>query len=186
MSRLGKKPISIPSGVEVKTIEEQIVVKGPKGEIKFTLHPLVDIKTENNELWVSVKDPEDKKQKALWGTFVRLIRNMIEGVTRGFEKKLQLVGIGFKAQVSGDKLTLNVGFSHPVDYQIPAGIKINIEKDIVVVIGIDKQLVGEVAAQIRKFKKPEPYKGTGIRYFGEVVRRKAGKKAATAGGGAAA
>jgi large subunit ribosomal protein L6 len=186
MSRLGKKPISIPTGVEVKIDQGLIIVKGPKGELKQFIHPLVTVNLENNHLRITVQNPEEKKQKALWGTFFRLISNLIEGVTRGFEKKLQLVGIGFRAQVSGDKLILNIGFSHPVEYKIPAGIKINVEKDIITVSGIDKQLVGEVAAQIRRLKKPEPYKGTGIRYLGEVVRKKAGKKAIGAGGGAGA
>jgi len=185
MSRLGKKPISIPTGVEVKIDQGLIIVKGPKGELKQFIHPLVTVNLENNYLRITVQNPKEKKQKALWGTFSRLISNLIEGVTRGFEKKLQLVGIGFRAQLSGDKLILNIGFSHPVEYKIPAGIKINVEKDIITVSGIDKQLVGEVAAQIRRFKKPEPYKGTGIRYLGEVVRKKAGKKAIGAGGAGA-
>lgn len=185
MSRLGKKPIIIPSGVEIKIDQNQIVVKGPKGEIKQTIHPLVIVNLEDNSLKVFVKDPQERKQKALWGTFVRLIQNMIEGVTKGFEKKLQLVGIGFRAQISGNKLILNIGFSHPVEYQIPAGVSVNIEKDIITISGLDKQLVGEVAAQIRKLKKPEPYKGTGIKYLEEIVRKKAGKKAVAAAGGGA-
>jgi large subunit ribosomal protein L6 len=184
MSRLGKKPITIPTGVNFKLDNDQIIISGPKGEIKYFKHPAVLLALENNLLSVSVKDPSQKEQKALWGTFVRLIKNMIEGVTKGFEKKLQMVGVGFKAQTSGDKLTLNIGFSHPVDYKIPAGVKISVEKDIITVSGIDKQIVGEVAAQIRKIKKPEPYKGVGIRYFGETVRIKAGKKAVAAGGSA--
>lgn len=186
MSRLGKKPIIIPSGVEIKLDQNQIIVKGLKGEIKQAIHPMVIINLEDKNLKISVKNPEEKKQRALWGTYVRLLQNMIEGVTKGFEKKLQLVGIGFRAQVSGNKLVLNIGFSHPVDYQIPAGIKVDVEKDIITISGIDKQLVGEVAAQIRRLKKPEPYKGMGIRYLGEVVRKKAGKKAVAATGGAGA
>lgn len=178
MSRLGKKPISIPAGVEAKIDQNQIIVKGPKGETRQTIHPSVVINFENNALAISVKEPEKKEQKALWGTFVRLIKNMIDGVTKGFEKKLQLVGIGFRAQASGEKLILNIGFSHPVEYNIPKGIKASVEKDIITISGIDKQLVGEAAAQVRRLKKPEPYKGVGIRYIDEVVRRKAGKKAA--------
>jgi large subunit ribosomal protein L6 len=184
MSRLGKKPITIPQGVDFRIENNQIIVKGPKGEIKYLKHPVVVLGLENSSVGVSVQDPSQKHQKALWGTFVRLIKNMIEGVTNGFEKKLQLVGVGFKAQVTGDKLTLNVGFSHPVNYKIPSGVKISVEKDIVTVSGVDKQIVGEVAAQIRKIKKPEPYKGVGIRYFGESVRTKAGKKAAATGAAA--
>ncbi len=181
MSRLGRKPIPIIAGVQATVDANDILLKGPKGELKLKIHPAVLIKSENNALTIAVKNEADKKQRALLGTFVRLIQNMIKGVTSGFEKKLQLVGIGFRGQVSGDKLTLSVGFSHQVDYHLPAGIKINVEKDLITISGIDKQLVGEVAAQIRKIKKPEPYKGVGIRYFGEVVRKKAGKKAVATG-----
>ncbi len=183
MSRLGKKPIVIPGGVQVKLDSGVINIKGPKGELNLTIHPMVLITSEPDGLVIKVKNAVDKKQRALWGTFVRLIRNMIIGVTTGFEKKLQLVGIGFRAQISGEKLTLNIGFSHPVEYHIPTGAKILVEKDIITVASVDKQLAGEVAAQIRRIKKPEPYKGVGIRYFGEVVRKKAGKKA-VAGAGA--
>ena len=182
MSRLGKKPIVIPSGVQVKLEAGVINIKGPKGELSLTIHPMVLITSGADGLTIAVKNAVDKKQRALWGTFVRLIRNMIIGVTAGFEKKLQLVGIGFRAQVSGEKLILNIGFSHPVEYQIPAGAKILVEKNIITITSVDKQLTGEVAAQIRRLKKPEPYKGVGIRYFGEVVRKKAGKKAVTTGG----
>ncbi|MGC9049196.1 MAG: 50S ribosomal protein L6 [Patescibacteria group bacterium] len=177
MSRLGKKPISIPVGVEIKIDQGLIIVRGPKGELRQSIHPVVIINLEDKTAKISVKNPDKKEQRVIWGTFARLVQNMIEGVTKGFEKKLQLVGIGFRAQVSGEKLILNIGFSHPVEYKIPSGIKINVEKDIITVSGIDKQLVGETAAQIRCLRKPEPYKGTGIRYLGEVVRKKAGKKA---------
>jgi large subunit ribosomal protein L6 len=177
MSRLGKKTIPIPLNVEIKLEEKTLIVKGPKGELKLKIHPLVDIKIENNEIKVSVQNPKERKQKALWGTFARLIKNMIEGVTKGYEKKLQLVGLGYRASVSNDKLILNIGFTHPIEFKIPEGVKITVEKEIITVSGIDKQLVGEIAAQIRALRKPEPYKGTGIRYLGEEVRKKAGKKA---------
>jgi len=183
MSRLGKKPIVIPSGVKVKIDAGIINIKGPKGELSLAIHPMVLLTSGTEGLTINVKNAADKKQRALWGTFVRLIRNMITGVTTGFERKLQLVGVGFRAQATGEKLTLNIGFSHQVEYKIPVGVKISVEKDIITVASADKQLAGEVAAQIRRIKKPEPYKGVGIRYFGEVVRKKAGKKA-VAGGGA--
>lgn len=181
MSRLGKKPISIPPGTEIKIDTNQVIVKGPKGELKQLIHPLVRIAVEGNQIKIFVADPENKQQKALWGTFCRLVFNMIEGVNKGYEKKLKLLGVGFRAQVDGDNLTLYIGFSHPVEYKIPNGVKISVNKDIINISGIDKQLVGEVAAQIRRLRKPEPYKGSGIRYLDEIVRKKAGKKAVAAG-----
>lgn len=181
MSRLAKKPIIIPEKVEVKLENDVLTVNGPKGELKLKIHPLVKIVPQDKNFMVEIKDHEDKKQKALQGTFFRLINNMVSGVKDGFEKKLEIVGVGYKAQVSGKKLTLNIGFSHPVEYEIPEGIEIKIEKNTVAVLGIDKQSVGEVAAQIRRFRKPEPYKGTGIKYANEVIRKKAGKAAKAVG-----
>lgn len=182
MSRIGKKPINIPEDVEVDIKENKIVVKGPKGSLKLDIHPFVKVKLENRTIKVSVFDPTDKKQHALWGTFVRLIENMIEGVKRGFEKKLEIVGVGYRAEVKGNLLVLYLGFSHPVKFPIPKGIDISLKKNIITVSGIDKQQVGEVAARIRALKKPEPYKGKGIRYVDEVIRRKAGKKAVATSG----
>lgn len=177
MSRIGKKIIEIPVGVEIKITDNLITVKGPKGELSFNFHPAVVIKQEENNLRVTVKNPENKFERSLWGTSVRLISNMILGVTQGYEKKLELIGVGYRATLAQNKLILNVGFSHPVEFVLPPKIEAKIEKNIISIIGIDKQLVGETAAQIRKIKPPEPYKGTGIRYVGEVVREKAGKKA---------
>jgi large subunit ribosomal protein L6 len=182
MSRLGKKPIEIVANSQIKIEGGEIIVKGPKGELRLRIHPAVLINQEGNGLDIKVKNKNDKKQLALWGTYVRLVKNMMHGVTVGFDKKLQLIGVGFRAQVNGQKLVLNIGFSHQVEYEFPSDIKISVEKDIITISGADKQLVGEVAAQIRKIKKPEPYKGVGIRYFGEVVRKKAGKKAVASGG----
>ncbi|MDD2646637.1 MAG: 50S ribosomal protein L6 [Patescibacteria group bacterium] len=182
MSRLGKKPIAIINNAQVKIEGGEIIVKGPKGELKLNIHPAVLIKQEGENLDIKVKNENDKKQLALWGTYVRLIKNMMQGVTIGFDKKLQLIGVGFRAQVTGQKLILNIGFSHQVEYEFPKNITISVEKDIITIFGADKQLVGEIAAQIRKIKKPEPYKGSGIRYFGEVVKKKAGKKAVASGG----
>ncbi len=182
MSRLGKKPIAIPKGAEVTIEEEVIKVKGPKGELKQALHPLVKIeKIKDEELGdaikLSVKDPENKKQKAFWGLYASLVKNMFKGVLEGYEKKLEINGVGYKVALSGKKLVLNVGYSHPVEFTLPEGISGQVEANVITVSGIDKQLVGETAARIRKIRKPEPFKGKGIKYVGELLRRKAGKAA---------
>lgn len=179
MSRIGKKPNLIPSGVEVKIENGQIFIKGPKGELKQSFPDFVRIEMKNNQINVAVDNPENKEQRSCWGTFGSIIANMLEGVTKGFEKKLELVGVGYRAKTSGNKIILNIGFSHPVEFIVPDEVKASVDQNFIIIQGIDKQLVGEVAAQIRRLKKPEPYKGKGIRYFGEVVRKKAGKKAAT-------
>ncbi len=178
MSRLGKKPIPLPDGIQAKIENDFIIVKGPKGELKQKLHEKVKVEINDSEIKVLVEKPEVKKQKALWGLFRSLINNMVIGVNEGFEKKLEINGIGYKASISGQKLTLHVGYSHPVDYMLPKGIKGQVEGNIITISGIDKQLVGEIAAQIRKIRKPEPYKGKGIKYVDEVIRRKVGKAAA--------
>jgi large subunit ribosomal protein L6 len=175
MSRIGKKIIAIPSGVEVNCQAELVSVKGPKGELSLTLPPGVMVKKDNQQIAVSVRNSRVKREHALWGTSRSLVANMIEGVTNGFSKKLEINGVGFKAQVKDDKLILNLGFSHPVEFPFPAGITIKSENNIITVEGIDKYLVGETAAEIRALKKPEPYKGKGIKYSDEVIRRKAGK-----------
>ncbi|MFA5029660.1 MAG: 50S ribosomal protein L6 [Patescibacteria group bacterium] len=177
MSRIGKQLIKIPVGVEVKNDSGVLTVKGPKGELKQELHRLVSLEIGAEGISLKVKNENDKNQRALWGLFGSLIKNMILGVTVGFSKGLEINGIGYKAALSGRKIILNVGFSHPVEYNIPNGVEAKIEGNVITVSSIDKQLVGEVAAQIRRIKKPEPYKGSGIRYVGELVRRKAGKTA---------
>lgn len=177
MSRIGKLPISIPEKVEVKLDKDILVVKGPKGELKQEILPEIKLDIDDKEIKVNVEKPKVKKQKGYWGLFQRLISNMIIGVTDGYEKKLQMVGVGYRAQMKGKALELSVAFSHPVEFPVPEGIDISVEKDIITISGIDKQLVGEVAANIRKIRKPEPYKGKGIKYIDEIVRRKAGKKA---------
>lgn len=179
MSRIGKKIINIPSGVDVKVDGGIITVKGPKGELTQKLHDHVFINIADNVVTVKVKDETKKEDKSLWGLFASLIINMIAGVTEGFSKELEINGVGFKATVAGKTLTLNVGFSHPVEFATPDGIDIKVEGNKITITGIDKQLVGEVAAQIRKVKKPEPYKGKGIKYIDEQIRRKAGKAAAS-------
>lgn len=177
MSRIGKNPISIPNGVEVKIENPTIEVKGPKGLLTQIIHPLVKVEQIENSLVLKVVDENDRTQRALWGLFGSLIKNMITGVTKGFTKQLEINGVGMKAAVSGKKLILNVGFSHPVEFLIPQDINITVEGNVITVSGIDKQLVGEIAAQIRKIKKVEPYKGKGIKYVGEQFIRKAGKTA---------
>jgi large subunit ribosomal protein L6 len=180
MSRLGKLPISLPAGTEAKIEDNKIIVKGPKGELTQELNDLVQVEIKDNEIVVSIKDKEDKKEKSFWGLYRSLINNMVTGVSEGFEKKLEINGVGYRAAVSGQKLTLNVGFSHPVDFNLPAGITGAVEGNVITISGFDKQLVGELAAQIRKIRKPEPYKGKGIKYIDEIIRRKEGKTAGKA------
>ncbi len=188
MSRVGKKPIPVPANVQV-TIEGNVVrVKGPKGELSFTLHPHVTLTREGETLVVTVTEPDGILDRALWGTSRRLIANMITGVTDGYKKKLELVGVGYRAAVAGKVLNLQIGFSHPVAVPLPDGITASVEKNVFLTLeGSDKELLGDTAAKIRALRKPEPYKGKGIKYDGEVIRRKLGKaaKAAGAAGGAA-
>lgn len=176
MSRIGLKPIEIPQGVEVKIDEKNFaVVKGPKGELQQQLSKDMEIKVEENVINV-VRPTDNKKHKSLHGLTRTLLSNMVEGVTKGYEKKLELVGVGYRANKQGDKLVLNLGFSHPVEMVDPEGILIEVPSQTEILIkGINKQLVGNYAAKIRELRKPEPYKGKGVRYSGEVVRRKVGK-----------
>lgn len=175
MSRIGKKLITLPNGVTAKIDGQQVMVTGPKGVLDLTLHHQVKAELTGNEIKVIVARPEDKKEKSLWGLSRSLVFNMVDGVVNGFTKQLEINGIGYKAAVQGKKLILNVGFSHPVEYDIAEDIDIKVEKNIISIAGIDKQKVGQVAAEIRSIKKPEPYKGKGIKYTTEVIRRKAGK-----------
>jgi|WetSurMetagenome_2_1015567.scaffolds.fasta_scaffold56232_2 large subunit ribosomal protein L6 len=181
MSRIGKLPVTIPQGVTIeKKTPNTVHIKGPKGELSLDVHPRITIEIADGAV-KCVRASESKQDRSLHGLSRTLIQNMVEGVTKGFEKKLEIIGVGFRVAVQGSKLTLNIGLSHPVEYAIPQGIKIDIDKDkknIVIITGTDKQLVGQVAANIRGFRKPEPYKGKGIRYFGEQIVRKAGKAAA--------
>jgi large subunit ribosomal protein L6 len=177
MSRIGKQPIQVPDNVDVKLDKDLIVVKGPKGELSQKLHSDIEVEVKDKEILIKLKGKV--KNTALWGTFRSLIANMIEGVTNGFGKKLIFEGVGYKASVSNNKLVLNLGYSHPIEIEAPQGIELKVEKNTIIISGIDKQLVGETAAIIRSKRKPEPYKGKGIRYEDEVIRRKVGKKAAT-------
>jgi len=180
MSKIGKKPIDMPAGIMVSADNNKILVKGPKGELSIVIDSIIKIEVKDNQVILSPKK-ETKKANALWGLSRSLIANMICGVEKGYEKELELQGVGFKAALKGSDLELNLGFSHPVNFKASEGIEFKVEKNKIVISGIDKQLVGQVAADIRSLKKPEPYKGKGIRYVGEQVRRKIGKKAAGAG-----
>lgn len=178
MSRIGKKPIPVPKDVTVQLSGNTVTVKGPKGELSRAIHPLLKVAMENGT--VTVARPGDEQQhKALHGLSRTLVANMIEGVSKGFEKVLEIQGVGYKAEANPKGVNLSLGFSHPVSYPAPAGIKIAVENNTVVKIsGANKELVGQVAAELRALRPPEPYKGKGIRYQGERVRRKAGKTGA--------
>ncbi|ODA68318.1 50S ribosomal protein L6 [Methyloligella halotolerans] len=176
MSRIGKRPVSIPSGVTATLDGQHVAVKGPKGELSQHLVDDVLLKLEDGELTVSPRD-ESKRSQAMWGMSRTLIANLVTGVTEGFTKKLEITGVGYRAAVQGKALQLNLGFSHDVSYPIPDGIEIQCPKPTeIVVSGIDKQKVGQVAAEIRAYRPPEPYKGKGVRYEGEYILRKEGKK----------
>ena len=178
MSRIGKKPVPIPSGVKVAITGQRVEVQGPKGVLSHTVpHPL-GLEMAGGSLWVR-RTGESRTARALHGLTRSLVANMVQGVKEGFEKKLEIVGIGYRAQLSGRALTLNLGYSHPVIYQIPEGIQIEVDRQTLITIrGADKARVGQVAAELRAFREPDPYKGKGIRYVGEVVRRKVGKAGA--------
>ncbi|MDP2946633.1 MAG: 50S ribosomal protein L6 [Nanoarchaeota archaeon] len=176
MSRIGIQPIVIPDGVEVKIDRDLILIKGKRGELTQKL--ISEIEIEIKDKVIILKEPaKTKTSSALWGTFRALIANMVEGVSKGFEKKLIIEGVGYKAVLNGDKLVLNLGYSHPVEIHAPKGIEFKVEKNTIIVSGADKQVVGQIAADIRIQRKPEPYKGKGIRYNNEIIRRKSGKKA---------
>lgn len=179
MSRIGKKPIEIPENVEIKIEDGVVGVKGPLGELSRRFNDVIDIKLSENSVILNPRK-DFKGALALWGTYASHIKNMLDGVTKGFEKKLVVQGIGYKARLDGKNLVLNLGFSHPVSIKIPEHIKVSIEKDIISIFGADKETVGGFSANVRSLKKPEPYKGKGIRYENEAVRRKAGKKAVAA------
>jgi len=182
MSRIGKIIREIPAGVTIEVKDDFVIVKGPKGELKVKLHPAISLVMENNKVSVKVEGEEDRGQKAIWGTFSSIVGNLLQGVSAGFKKQLEINGVGYKVNLKGKDLVLEVGFSHPVKVSADPGINFSVDKNIITIEGADKQLVGEVAATIRRIKAPEPYKGKGIRYVGEVVRRKAGKAAGKAAG----
>lgn len=178
MSRIGNRKLQIPAGVTLDFNSNELTVKGPKGELKLTVSNLIDV-TVNENVVETIKKVDTKEANIFQGTTNSLIENMITGVVKGFEKGLEAVGVGYRFQVSGNKITVNAGYSNPVIVEVPADLKVEaVSNTEITISGIDKQKVSEFAANIRKIRKPEPYKGKGIRYKGEVVRRKEGKKAA--------
>jgi len=176
MSRIGKNPVAVPAGVSVTIEGQSVTVKGPKGELAWTLAEEVEITQDGQELKISVRS-DTARARSMWGLSRSLVNNMVVGVTKGFEQTLELVGVGYRAALKGQSLSMQLGFSHDVDIPPPPGISFVVPKQTEVKInGIDKQLVGETAARIRRIRPPEPYKGKGVRYAGEQVRRKEGKK----------
>lgn len=184
MSRIGKKPVVIPAGVTVELNKDlTLKVKGPKGELVQAIHPKVAVEQKDSELIVSVKNQDNKAERALWGLFRALIQNMVTGVTTGFTKILEINGVGYKAALTGRKLVLNLGYSHPIEMEVPEGLEAKVEKNVITITGSDRQAVGQFAAVVRSQREPEPYKGKGIKYSDEVIRRKAGKVVKAVGGG---
>src|SRR3989344_654989 len=181
MSRIGKKPILLPKEVEFNVSNSLVLVKGPKGELKKEINPAIKVSVEGDSICLRpVSGSNAKEVSPLWGLYRSLLKNMVKGVSVGFEKSLTFQGVGFRAVVKGSDLELSLGFTNPVVVKGPAGISFKVEKNKITVFGIDKELVGQVAAEIRKQRKPEPYHGSGIKYENEVIIKKAGKKAATA------
>jgi large subunit ribosomal protein L6 len=177
MSRIAKKPIEIPAGLEVKLDNQLISVKGSKGTSELTLHSSVKVTEEDNTLVFSIADTANNSAWAMAGTMRSLVSNMVIGTSQGFEKKLELIGVGYRAKAQGNTLNLTLGFSHPVDYQLPEGVTVETPKQTEIIIrGIDKQKVGQVAAEIRAYRPPEPYKGKGVKYADEHIIRKQAKK----------
>ena len=192
MSRVGKKPILIPQGVEIKIQGNKVTVKGPKGEISKDFRPEISIEMKEDKIFVlpqkeilekkKIPGRKAKQVKSLWGMTRMMIENMVKGVVSDFEKKLEIEGVGFKAEVVGQEVSLSVGFSEPVKIKIPEGLNVSVQKNVIAISGIKKDLVGQFASILRKVKPAEPYKGKGLRYQGEIIRRKVGKKVVTAGG----
>lgn len=181
MSRIGNKPITIVKGVKVEKRDGVLQVSGPKGTLEAHVRPEITVEINDDQILLR-RSSDEKLVKALHGLWRALIQNMIIGVTEGFQRKLEIVGVGYKAEIKGKRLQLSLGYSHPIVFSPPEGIKIEVPQPTSITIsGIDKQLVGQVAAKLRSFRPPEPYKGKGIKYEGEVIRRKAGKAAATVG-----
>jgi large subunit ribosomal protein L6 len=176
MSRIGKKAVAIPAGVTVTLDGQAVSVKGPKGQLAWTVVDEIEVKHENNQLTFSPRN-DSKRAKGMWGLSRTLVGNLVHGVTQGYEETLELVGVGYRAALKGQSLSMQLGYSHEVDVPPPAGITFAVPKQTEIrIAGIDKQLVGEIAARIRRLRPPEPYKGKGVRYAGEKVRRKEGKK----------
>jgi large subunit ribosomal protein L6 len=177
MSRIGKKPITVPKGVTVSLKGAEIAVKGPKGELKRAVAPLVKVAVAGTEVTVT-RDKNDTATRAQHGLMRALVQNMIVGVTTGFERKLEINGVGYKAEIAGEKVTLSLGYSHPIVFALPKGVTAKVDKNVLALSGIDKELVGLTAAKVRAFRPPEPYKGKGVKYLEENIRRKVGKTGA--------
>lgn len=173
--------IKVPAGVQVDLKDALVKVKGPKGECERVIDPRVIVKLSEGVLTVSVENPEEKTERSLWGTYAAHLKNMVEGVTSGFKKELEINGVGYRVAMQGKDLKLEIGFSHPVVFKMPEGIKASVDKNLITLEGANKDLLGQTAAEIRALKKPEPYKGKGIKYVSEVIRRKAGKAVKTGG-----
>lgn len=174
MSRVGKKPVVLPSGVTATRTGDMLTIVGSKGTLTVPIHPRVTVTINDSEVVATIAG-ENKKDKALWGLTRALIQNAVDGVVKGFEKKLEVNGVGFKVATVGTKISMSLGFSHPVEVEIPKELQVSIEKNLITISGIDKQMVGQFAANIRSLKPPEPYKGKGIKYVDEIILRKAGK-----------
>jgi len=179
MSKIGQLPIQIPNGVTIDIAGKTVNVSGPKGKLSIVVNDLVGLKQEEGNLLVSVSK-ETKFAKSIWGTTRKLISNMVKGVTEGWSKQLELIGTGYRAEVQGNILVLTVGYSHPIKVEAPEGVSFKVEKGIITVEGPDRQIIGQVSANIRSARPPEPYKGKGVKYVDEIIRRKAGKAAKTA------
>ncbi len=177
MSRIGKKPIQIPKGVTIDLKNDLLSIKGPKGDLQRKIHPKISLQMDDGQILISVEDG-DRETRALHGLYGALIANMVTGVSEGFERVLEIVGIGYRAELSGGVATFHLGYSHPITYELPKGVDAKIEKTKITLTSIDKEALGMTAAKIRSFRKPEPYKGKGIKYAEEYIKRKAGKTGA--------
>ena len=178
MSRIGKQPIAIPKGVQVTVTDDRVDVQGPKGQLGLTVHGLCSVRVSDGSVVVS-RSGDHRTAKALHGLTRALVANMVRGVTEGFEKRLEIVGIGYRVQLAGRNLTFSLGYSHPIVFPLPEGVLAEVDKQTLITLrGVDKHLVGQAAAQIRALRRPDPYKGKGVRYAGEVVRKKVGKAGA--------
>lgn len=177
MSRVGKQTTTLPQGVTATVDNGVLKVKGPKGELTRVIHPAVKVSITDGVISVDVENKENKFERSLWGTFASHAKNMVEGVTNGYKRQLEINGVGYKVAMQGKDLKIEVGYSHPVMYKAPEGINFTVEKNLITVEGHDKEIVGKTASEIRAIRKPEPYKGKGIKYVEETIRRKAGKTA---------
>ena len=177
MSRIGKKPVSIPAGVQISLKDSNLAVKGPKGELKRVLPEGVKVAVDKSSVTIT-RESDEGPIRARHGLVRALINNMVEGVTKGFERKLEINGVGYKAEVAGQKLTMSLGYSHPINFELPKGISAKVDKNLIVLSGVDRELLGQTAAKVRSFRPPEPYKGKGIKYIEEFIKRKVGKTGA--------